>query len=59
MESKLVAIGTIPKAGVHLIRFYYKLPQGGRDLYLPAWEIPANSFDHMQAVVRAFNDTEG
>lgn len=53
--SRLKAIGSCIAQGVYFVKFYYEEPDGGRDLSMPAWEVPARTWDHMQAVVRAFN----
>ncbi len=58
MKSELKAIGTSVGAGHYAIRFYYQFPEGGRDMDMPTWEIPAKSWDHMQLTVAAFNDRE-
>ncbi|MNL41480.1 hypothetical protein D3C87_1638890 [compost metagenome] len=55
MPSILKAIGSVPRSDAFIIKFYYQLPEGGRDLSLPSWEVPARSFEHMQDTVRAFN----
>lgn len=56
MTSTLKAIGLSAYQGHYAVKFYYQLPEGGRDLSMPTWEIPARSWDHMQAIVGAFND---
>lgn len=55
MTSVLKAIGSIPAQGAYVIKFYYQKLEGGRDLAMPTWDVPAKSFDHMQETVRAFN----
>lgn len=55
MKSTLKAIGRVPRSGAYIISFYYQLPEGGLDVTMPTWEIPARDFDHMQTVVRTFN----
>lgn len=58
MTSKLKAIGISSRQGHYAIRFYYQTTFGGRDILLPEWEIPANSWDHMHNTVRSFNEVE-
>lgn len=57
MTSFLKAIGKSSRAGHYAVEFYYQIPDGGRDTTMPSFEIPARSWDHMQATVNAFNDT--
>lgn len=52
---KLVAVGRIPRSDRHYVMFYYEV-DGRRDMTMPTWEIPVNNFEHMQAVVYAFNE---
>lgn len=58
MTSKLKAIGSMPATGVYIVKFYYQKPEGGRDLSMPNWDIPARSYEHMQETVNAFNHPE-
>lgn len=58
MKSFLKAIGSSSREGHYAIKFYYQIPEGGRDMDMPTWEIPARSWDHMQETVRAFNETK-
>ena len=55
MNSKLAAVGRSPRDGVYQVVFYYQVPLGGRDLRFPEIVIPAETWEHMQAIVRAFN----
>lgn len=56
MQSTLKAIGRTPSTGVYQVMFYYEFPEGGKDNSKPEFMIPANSWEHMQATVRAYNE---
>lgn len=58
MTSKLKAIGRCAREGEYAVSFYYGFEKGGRDTSMPTWEVPAQSWSHMQNIVTAFNNTE-
>lgn len=55
-NSILKAIGMSLREGDYRVQFYYQIVGGGRDITMPSWELPARSWNHMQEVVRAFNE---